>query len=162
MHRSVKGSIRDCKALNDVSQEEKTKPRRCRISTIEPKNRYLIAWKRLRPGDLRRSQHRAVVKVIHAGGESSRLHDRVLLRAGADPARHRECFGCAPVRACFPYADCGVSRQARGAPGRADSRQRKPAAFVGRQEFSQAFPSFFWGPREAARNGSPMLPRTSV
>ena len=100
--------------------------------------------------------------MIHAGGESSRLHDRVLLRAGADPARYRGYFGCPAVRACFPYANCRDGRQTCGAPGQADSRQRKPAAFVRREKSRRPFPLSFRRRGKAARNGSPMLPRTSV
>ena len=51
MCRTVKGSIRDCKAASKVSREEKIQPRNCRFSTIAFENK-LIAL----PGQGRRSR----------------------------------------------------------------------------------------------------------
>jgi len=54
MRPTVKGSIRDCKTSNDASQEEKTQPRCCRISTIELKNRLIQSLEKDAAGGLRR------------------------------------------------------------------------------------------------------------
>ena len=54
MRRTVKGSIFHCKAANDVPQEDKTKPRCCRISTIELKNRLIQSLEKDAAGGLRR------------------------------------------------------------------------------------------------------------
>ena len=83
--------------------------------------------------------------MIHAGGESARRHNWILLRARAYRARYRGYFGYPAFRACLPYANCRDGRQKCGATRQASSRQRQFAAFIRREKSRRSFPLSFLG-----------------